>query len=116
VSHAAVILDKLVQVSDVVGHMDTRTTEGYRHQVRPTIPHAIEAWGRLLAKGEGDSAHSQKSQLIVPTTTSEAVELLKRMVTVSAADTKALHTTPAGTEACGCAMIPVKRFSNLAPV
>jgi len=31
-----------------VGHVDTRTTEGYRHQVRASLPHAIEAWNGLL--------------------------------------------------------------------
>ena len=44
-------LDDLVKVADLAGHVDTRTTEGYRH-VRPSIPHAIEAWEQLLAKGQ----------------------------------------------------------------
>ena len=41
-------LDDLVKVADLVGHVDTRTTQGYRHAVRPSMPHAIEAWERLL--------------------------------------------------------------------
>ena len=41
-------LDDLVEVADLAGHVDTRTTEGYRHQVRASLPHAIEAWNGLL--------------------------------------------------------------------
>ena len=41
-------LDDLVKVADLAGHVDTRTTEGYRHNVRPSLPHAIEAWDQLL--------------------------------------------------------------------
>ncbi len=48
VSLVADQLDDLVKVADLAGHVDTRTTEGYRHQVCPSIPHAIEAWSRLL--------------------------------------------------------------------
>ena len=33
-------LDDLVKVADLAGHVDTRTTEGYRHSVRPSLPHA----------------------------------------------------------------------------
>ncbi len=51
VSLVADQLDDLVKVADLAGHVDTRTTEGYRHQVRPSLPHAIEAWNRLLARG-----------------------------------------------------------------
>ncbi len=43
-------LDDLVKVADLAGHVDTRTTEGYRHAVRASIPHAIDAWERLLAQ------------------------------------------------------------------
>jgi integrase len=50
VSLVADQLDDLVKVADLAGHVDTRTTEGYRHQVRPSLPHAIEAWDRLLAR------------------------------------------------------------------
>lgn len=50
-------LDDLVKVADLAGHVDTRTTEGYRYQVRPTIPHAIEAWNRML----GDRDLGKKS-------------------------------------------------------
>lgn len=42
-------LDDLVKVADLAGHVDTRTTQGYRHPVRPSLPHAVEAWERLLA-------------------------------------------------------------------
>lgn len=41
-------LDDLTKVADLAGHADTTTTEGYRHEVRTTLPHAIEAWVRLL--------------------------------------------------------------------
>ena len=41
-------LDDLVKVADLAGHVDTRTTEGYRHSVRPSLPHAVEAWNRML--------------------------------------------------------------------
>ncbi len=49
-------LDDLVKVADLAGHVDTRTTQGYRHSVRPALPHAIEAWDRLLA---GEDSHRQ---------------------------------------------------------
>ena len=45
-------LDDLVKVADLAGHVDTRTTEGYRHSVRPSLPHAAEAWERLLASDQ----------------------------------------------------------------
>ena len=51
VSLVADQLDDLVKVADLAGHVDTRTTQGYRHPVRPSLPHAIEAWDRLLARG-----------------------------------------------------------------
>jgi DNA replication protein DnaC len=41
-------LGDLAKVADLVGHADTRTTEGYRHAVRDTLPHAISAWDSLL--------------------------------------------------------------------
>ena len=50
VSLVADQLDDLVKVADLAGHVDTRTTQGYRHAVRPSLPHAIEAWDRLLAR------------------------------------------------------------------
>ena len=37
VSLVADQLDDLVEVADLAGHVDTRTTVGYRHQVRPSI-------------------------------------------------------------------------------
>ncbi len=43
-------LDDLTKVADLVGHENTRTTQGYRHPVRPSLPHAIDAWERLLAR------------------------------------------------------------------
>ena len=42
-------LNDLVKVADLVGHNDTRTTQGYRHAIAPSLPHAIDAWDRLLA-------------------------------------------------------------------
>ena len=51
VSLVADQLDDLVKVADLAGHVDTRTTQGYRHAVRPSLPHAIGAWDRLLARG-----------------------------------------------------------------
>jgi integrase len=44
-------LDDLVKVADLAGHVDTRTTQGYRHAVRESLPHAIDAWDRLLDRG-----------------------------------------------------------------
>lgn len=41
-------------VADVVGHVDTRTTLGYRHSVRAALPHAAEAWNRLLSGDPAD--------------------------------------------------------------
>ena len=41
-------VNNLVKVADLAGHADTRTTEGYRHAVRPSLPHAIDAWNRFL--------------------------------------------------------------------
>ncbi len=43
-------LDDLTKVADLAGHVDTRTTQGYRHAVRPSLPHAIDAWDRLLSE------------------------------------------------------------------
>ena len=44
VSLVADQLDDLVKVADLAGHRDPRTTQGYRHPVRSSLPHAIEAW------------------------------------------------------------------------
>jgi integrase len=52
VSLVADQLDDLVKVADLAGHVDTRTTQGYRHAVRPSLPHAIEAWDRLLKRAD----------------------------------------------------------------
>jgi len=40
-------LDDLVKVADLAGHVDART-RGRRHAVRPSLPHAIDAWNQLL--------------------------------------------------------------------
>ena len=48
-------LDDLVKVADLAGHVDTRTTQGYRHTVRPSLPHAIDAWDRLLDRGVAEA-------------------------------------------------------------
>jgi integrase len=53
VSLVADQLDDLVKVADLAGHVDTRTTEGYRHSVRPSLPHAVDAWNGLLAGRTG---------------------------------------------------------------
>jgi integrase len=50
VSLVADQLDDLVKVADLAGHVDTKTTQGYRHPVRPSLPHAIEAWNTLLGR------------------------------------------------------------------
>jgi len=51
VSLVADQLDDLVKVADLAGHVDTRTTQGYRHAVRPSLPHAVDAWDQLLNNG-----------------------------------------------------------------
>jgi integrase len=43
-------LGDLTKVADLAGHADTKTTEGYRHTVRAALPHAVDAWDRLLAQ------------------------------------------------------------------
>jgi integrase len=55
VSLVADQLDDLVKVADLVGHVDTRTTQGYRHAVRPSLPHAVQAWERLLDRSRAQS-------------------------------------------------------------
>lgn len=45
-------IDDLSKVADLVGHSNTKTTEGYRHPVRETLPHAITAWNQLLDLAE----------------------------------------------------------------
>jgi integrase len=47
-------LDDLTKVADLAGHADTKTTEGYRHTVHPTLSHAISAWDSLLAQYRDD--------------------------------------------------------------
>ncbi len=53
VSLVADQLDDLVKVADLAGHVDPRTTQIYRHSVRASLPHAIEAWDRLTATDAG---------------------------------------------------------------
>ena len=60
VSLVADQLDDLVKVADLAGHIDTRTTESYRHQVRASLPHAIEAWDRLLDQ----AGHSSPAEAV----------------------------------------------------
>jgi integrase len=43
-------LGDLTKVADLAGHADTKTTEGYRHAVRTSLPHAVDAWDRLLGR------------------------------------------------------------------
>jgi site-specific recombinase XerD len=47
-------LGDLAKVADLAGHADTKTTEGYRHAVRETLPHAISAWNSLLKPDDRD--------------------------------------------------------------
>jgi integrase len=58
VSLVADQLDDLAKVADLVGHQDTRTTQGYRHAVRPSLLHAVKAWNGLLS----DQAASSQTQ------------------------------------------------------
>jgi len=44
-------LGDLQAVADTVGHISTRTTEGYAHNVRPLLNHAAEAWEAILKSG-----------------------------------------------------------------
>jgi integrase len=41
-------LGDLAKVADLAGHSNTKTTEGYRHAIRETLPHAVNAWNSLL--------------------------------------------------------------------
>jgi integrase len=59
VSLVADQLDSLMKVADLAGHVDTRTTENYRHTVRPTLPHAVEAWDRLLASADAGGVQGE---------------------------------------------------------
>jgi integrase len=43
-------LGDLTKVADLAGHADTKTTEGYRHTVRTSLPHAVDAWESLLRR------------------------------------------------------------------
>jgi hypothetical protein len=43
-------LSDMVKVSEVAGHADTRTSDIYRHPVRDSVPHAADAWDRLLSR------------------------------------------------------------------
>lgn len=65
VSLVADQLDDLVKVADLAGHVDTKTTQGYRHPVRPSLPHAIEAWNSLL--GRDAAAYSALADVVPKT-------------------------------------------------
>jgi len=54
-------VDDLTKVADLMGHSSTRTTEGYRHQVRVALPHAIKAWNQLLDQADA-KRRNKKSQ------------------------------------------------------
>jgi site-specific recombinase XerD len=41
-------LGDLQAVADTVGHVSTRTTEGYTHNIRSLLKHAVEACNALL--------------------------------------------------------------------
>lgn len=58
VSLVADQLDDLVKVADLAGHSDTRTTQGYRHPVRPFLPHAVQAWDQLIAARSGSGTRA----------------------------------------------------------
>lgn len=45
-------LGDLQAVADTVGHISTRTTEGYTHNIRPLLKHAVKAWDALLDSEE----------------------------------------------------------------
>jgi site-specific recombinase XerD len=60
VSLVADQLDDLVKVADLAGHVDTRTTAGYRHKVRASLPHAIDACNRLLDQ----AGHSSPAEAV----------------------------------------------------
>jgi integrase len=65
VSLVADRIDDLAKVADMAGHSNTRTTEGYRHAVRATLPHAVTAWDELLdrrAKQEQEKAKAERQQ------------------------------------------------------
>ena len=61
VSLVADQLDDLVKVADLAGHVDTRTTQGYRHPVRDSLPHAIDAWDRLLQRAGGEAERADEA-------------------------------------------------------
>lgn len=50
VSLADDALEDLRKVADMVGHTQTTTTLGYRHSVRDSIPHGVDAWNKLLGR------------------------------------------------------------------
>lgn len=45
-------LDDLMKVADLAGHANLRTTEGYRHAVHVSLPHAVTAWDSLLGRAD----------------------------------------------------------------
>lgn len=62
VSLVADQLDDLVKVADLAGHVDTKTTQGYRHPVRPSLPHAIDTWNSLIGR---DALASSRQRVTV---------------------------------------------------
>jgi site-specific recombinase XerD len=56
-------IDDLSKVADLVGHSNTRTTEGYRHPIRETLPHAVTAWNELLSKRQRKAKEAKKPRL-----------------------------------------------------
>lgn len=62
VSLVSDMIDDLAKVADLVGHSNTRTTEGYRHAVRATLPHAVTAWNELLDRRQKKDRDKRKSQ------------------------------------------------------
>jgi integrase len=68
VSLVADQLDDIVKVADLAGHVDTRTTHGYRHPVRPSLGHAIAAWDVLLGSQSEQLANEMVGSVPAPPT------------------------------------------------
>lgn len=63
-SFASLVSDQVddpTKVADLMGHTSTRTTDGYRHQVRLALPHAIGAWDQLLHEADTRRRKKQAS-------------------------------------------------------
>lgn len=46
-------LVKVADLADLAGHVDTRTTEGYRHSVRPSLPPCRRSVGSVVGRRWG---------------------------------------------------------------